>query len=261
MELYPPPDGGAYPTPWLWLDGRSRGWEYQYWRGYVEAQMAAPADVGITLDGSFDPGSRTGNARAVFTNSSGQAITANARMALTEDSVYYFGTNGDYWHNHVCRDYLPDENGTTVALAPGGSDTVLQSFTLEDSWDAARCNIVVYLQGTELQPDSSLTVHQGGIAPVLSFSGAVEPRPTLARRLSVRVSPNPCRTGCVFTMAGVAREGSVTIYAADGRLVSRLEMEKGRAVWNRAEAIPRGIYLYRACAGAARASGRIAVVD
>ena len=38
--------------------------------------MAAPADVGITLDGSFDPGSRTGKRAGGIHERSGQAITA-----------------------------------------------------------------------------------------------------------------------------------------------------------------------------------------
>jgi hypothetical protein len=191
MELYPPPDNGGYATPWLWVDGRSRGWEYQYWRGYVEQQMAAPADVGITIDGTFDPVARTGLARAVCTNGSGQSVTAACQMVLTEDSVYYPGTNGDYWHNHLCRDYLPDEHGTEVVLAPGGCDTVVQSFALEDTWDAAMCNIVVYLQNMTLQPDSSMPVFQGAIARLSGFTAVEEPEPPHAPSLTVSVSPNP----------------------------------------------------------------------
>ena len=224
MELYPPPDNGGYATPWLWLDGRSRGWEHQYWRGFIEERLAQPADVGIVLDGSFDPGSRTGIARAVFQNSSGQAITANARMALTEDSVYYVGTNGDYWHNHVCRDYLPDESGIEVFLAPGGSDTVEQPFALEDTWDAAKCNIVAYLQGTVLQPDSSLPVLQGGIAPILELSAAAESKPggRLAAndlRVEPSISRSDVRLCWQLNAAGAAR---VEVLDRAGRIVQTL---------------------------------------
>ena len=256
MELYPPPDNGGYATPWLWLDGRSRGWEHQYWRGFIEERLAQPADVGIVLDGSFDPGSRTGIARAVFQNSSGQAITANARMALTEDSVYYVGTNGDYWHNHVCRDYLPDESGTEVFLAPGGSDTVEQPFALEDTWDAAKCNIVAYLQGTVLQPDSSLPVLQGGIAPILELSAAAEPKPRgRLAATSLRVEPSISRSDVrlcwQLNAAGAARvevldrAGRIVRVLYDGQLPAGVHSVAWDRRDNEGRIVTAGIYFCR----------------
>ena len=152
------------------MDGRQRGWEYQYWGGFITSELAQPASVGINLVGSYDQGSRTGRIQAEFINSYGSSISATALVAITEDSIYYVGTNGDYWHNHVGRDYIPDQNGTDVTIPALGRDTLTQSFTLDTSWNEARCNVVVYLQTPTVQPDSSKPVYQGAIAPVLQLS-------------------------------------------------------------------------------------------
>jgi hypothetical protein len=277
MELYPPPDNGGYATPWLWVDGRSRGWEYQYWRGYVEQQMAVPSDVGITIDGTFDPVARTGLARAVCTNGSGQSVTAACQMVLTEDSVYYPGTNGDYWHNHLCRDYLPDEHGTEVVLAPGGCDTVVQSFALEDTWDAAMCNIVVYLQNMTLQPDSSMPVFQGAIARLSGFTAVEEPEPPHAPSLTVSVSPNPAgRSAQVrftfdHTNTRPPDRFSVCVYSPDGRLIRVLSSSQSplstprSLLWDRRNGrgriVSRGVYHYRLLYGGAAFAGSVVLTD
>jgi hypothetical protein len=262
-RMYPPPYQGGYATPWLWVDGKSRGYQYSAWGGYVSNQILVPSDVRLSHVGtSYNPATRTGEVVMECLNGGTTEITAALQMVITEDSLHYTGPNGDPIHNHVCRDYVPNQNGTAVTLSAGVADTVTIAYSLQPSWVEENVKIVTYLQNMTTQPDSSKPCYQGAIGGVLSFVGVEESKLLAARDLRVQVSPNPCRTGCEFSIAGAAaREGAVTVYTPDGRLVSRLATSNGRAVWNRTEATPRGIYLYRVNAGTATAEGKLVVAD
>ncbi len=54
-----------------------------------------------------------------YYNSGVDTVRAAVQFAIAEDSCYYVGPNGDPWHNGVCRDYVPNQNGTPLTLAPG----------------------------------------------------------------------------------------------------------------------------------------------
>jgi len=218
---YPAPDNGSYAYPWLWVDGVQRGWEYQYWRDYIETELNVPADVGVSLSGSYDPGPRTGQVRMVFANGSSSPVNAVALVAITEDSIYYPATNGDVWHNHVLRDYIPDANGTAVTIPPLGEDTLSQSFLLDPAWSDQRCNVVVYLQNPVVQPDSSKPVFQGGTVTVLQLSGVKEATPVAASSPGLTLFPNPCSGRLQVRPAQAAGPGRHVIQIRDvsGRIV------------------------------------------
>ncbi|MCX6843431.1 MAG: T9SS type A sorting domain-containing protein [candidate division WOR-3 bacterium] len=259
---YPPPYQGGYATPWLWVDGRSRGYIYSSWGGYVSNQILIPSDVRLSHVGtSYDPATRTGEVVLECLNGGSTEINAALQVVITEDSLHYTGPNGDPIHNHVCRDYVPDQNGTSVTIPAGAADTVTVAYSLQPSWVEEYVKIVTYLQNMTTQPDSSKPCYQGAIGGVLSFTGVEETKLLAARDLRVQVSPNPCRTGCEFALSGAAAHGArITVYAPDGRLVSSFETAANKATWNRA-GIPRGIYLYRVNAGTATAEGKLVVTD
>ena len=259
---YPPPYNGSYATPWLWVDGKSRGYNYNLWSSYITDQLLVASDVGLTHVGtSYDPSSRDGQVVVECYNSGADSVDAALQVVVTEDSLYYSGPNGDAWHNHVCRDYVPDQYGTPVTLAAGAYDTLTVPYSLNASWDEEKVKLVVYLQSTTMLPDSSIPCYQGAVANVLEFTGVEESELLAARDLRVEVGPNPCRTGCRFAVSGAAAQGArITIYSPDGRLVSSLETSDNQASWNRAGA-SRGVYLYRVKAGAATAEGKLVVTD
>jgi hypothetical protein len=262
-HLYPPPYQGGYATPWIWVDGKSRGYIYNQWAGYVSNQILVPTDVSMAHVGTwYNPSTRAGEVAVECYNGGTTQIDAALQFAITEDSLHYTGPNGDPIHNHVCRDYVPNQNGTPVTLGAGMTDTITVAYSLQPSWVEENIRLVVYLQNMTTQPDSSKPCLQSKATHVLDFTGVEEQKLLQSRDLSVQVSPNPCRTGCRFAISGAAaREGSVTIYTPDGRLVSRLATERGQATWNRTEATPRGIYLYRVNAGTATSEGKLVVTD
>jgi hypothetical protein len=182
--------------------------------------------VQVNIAGSYNPGNRQGEAVVLMLNSSGAPIGASAFVVITEDSINYNGPNGDPWHNHVCRDYVPDQNGTAVAIPAGGSDTLTMPFVLDPAWNEARCNVLVYLQGA-LQPDSTRPTYNAGLVPVLSMTGVQEPALVPGRPVALSAAPNPCRENVRFSfnLAGGA-DYRFELYAPDGRL---LEARNGRA--------------------------------
>jgi hypothetical protein len=263
MLLYPPPYNGSYLTPWLWIDGTSNGSSYNTWAGLVASRLSAPTDVSLAHVGTtYDSTLRSGTLEVECHNGGSVPIDAALQVVLTEDSIYFDAPNGDQWHNHVCRDYIPDQNGTPVTLAAGATDTVTVAYTVHPAYLARNVKLVVYLQNMTVQPDSSLPVYQGLIGNVLDFvPGVAESKPLTDRDLRVSVAPNPCRAGCEFTISGAVAHGAkVAVFAPDGRVVSWLVTAANRASWRR-DGIARGIYLYRVNAGATTVEGKLVVVD
>ncbi|MGB9742228.1 MAG: Omp28-related outer membrane protein [bacterium] len=222
--MYPPPYNGAYATPWLWVDGRQRGYNYNLWAGYVAARITEPTPVQITLSGNYDPASRNGTIRALIQNDSTDTLIIRISVVITEDSCYYVGPNGDPWHNHVCRDYIPNQTGTVLTISPGGIDSVEQPFTIATNWNEQRCKIVVYAQSTTMVPaDSSYPVYQGAQVAVLDLVSVQEPRTGFVHQPAVQVMPNPATANPVFAIsAGPNQHYRLNIYTVDGRGVCQL---------------------------------------
>lgn len=262
--MYPGPYNGSYATPWLWVDGRQRGYIYSQWPTYVAQQLAAPTPVSMTLAGAYNQSTRTGTIQAVIQNDSSAEITARVSVVITEDSCYYVGPNGDPWHNHVCRDYIPDQNGTIVTIPAGAADTVEQNFALQSGWNEEKCKLVVYAQSTTMVPaDSSYPAFQGAAANVLDFTGIEEPGTLLKPHAALRVGPNPCRGLARLTLEAPAGAGYLLqVFAPDGRIVwERSGTSSGspeNAVWH--DARP-GVYLCRLTAGTARTTAKLVVTE
>lgn len=264
-RLYPPPQGGLYYTPWLWCDGWNKGPTYSNWNAYVEAALLRPAQVGLFLTGSYDPGLRAGQVQVEFVNDSTEAISATACVVVTEDSIYYSAANGDLWHSHVCRDYIPDQTGTIVEIPALGRDTLVQDFVLDPAWNEARCNIVVYLQATQIQPDSSRPAYNAASAPVLQFSGIAKPDPVLKTELALQVTPNPVRNQTRFSLSNLGgRNYRFNLHSLDGSLVRSWSGRNSEVVWDGLDRfgsrVPTGVYLYELRSESHRLSGKVLVL-
>jgi len=261
-----------YATPWVWVDGKQRGFNSGLWQGYINAQLAVPADVGINIGGGYTPGAGTGRLEIELVNTTVDPITAVCHIVITEDSIRYSAPNGDQWHNQVCRDYVPTHLGTSVTIPASGADTLTQDFTIQPGWDEERCKIIVYLQNTTMQADSSEPIYQGGKIPLLTLTGVAEPtpapRPTAA---AVTVTPNPCADRAEFRFAATPGERyELLIHSSDGRLVcsraGTVSASAGTVSWDRRDddgsRVARGVYAYRLRTGSALpATGKLVVLD
>jgi hypothetical protein len=265
FRMYPPPLNGGYYTPWLWVDGRHRGSTYSLWPGFVSERVTVPTPVSLGVFGTYDHRIRTGTVQAVIQNDSSDAIAARVSVVITEDSCYYVGPNGDPWHNHVCRDYVPDQNGTVVTVPAGAADTVEQPFALQSGWNEARCKVVVYAQSTTMVPaDSSYPAFQGGSSDVMAMVGIGDAGRVMPELLRLRAEPSigAGRTDISFA-APAGSPYELRVYGSDGRLeqsasgvaagATRVRLDLGTAA--------RGVFLCRLTAGRAAAAVRFVKVD
>lgn len=268
FRSYPPPLNGLYYTPWAWIDGRNCTSSYNSWPGYVSQRMLEPTDVRLSITGTYEPGTRSGTVQAVFYNNGTIDVTGTCQMVVTEDSLNYTGPNGDPWHNHVCRDYLPDHLGAAITIPAGGYDTVIQTFILQPGWVERMCKVVVYAQDPTMHPDSGYGGIQAGQIPVLSLTGVTEPRvpESFYENVSARVTPNPAQGNATFRFTAPAgRTYRLGVYALDGTLVREFAgMSRSGETsvnWQRDETVARGVYAWRLACGGAVASGKLVVTD
>jgi hypothetical protein len=147
-------------TPDVYVDGDQTSGNYQ---AIIVNRMNQPAPVTETLWGSYTPSFGSGTVYAKFRNDSSATMNARVYFVITEDSCYYVGPNGDAWHNHVARDYLPNDTGTVVSIPSGDSIVLSRDFTINESnWDLSMCHIYAWIQ----RPTGDKEVFQAGIIKV-----------------------------------------------------------------------------------------------
>jgi hypothetical protein len=247
-HLYPPPMSGGYYYPWLWVDGHSRGYDYNQWADYVAQALAETAVVEVNHAGTvYDPGTRTGTLRIECRNLTADTIDCALQFVITEDSIYYPSPNGDTWHDNVCRDYVPNQNGEPLVLVPGGTDTVSVGFAIDTSYKEQRCKLVSWLQNMTLQPDSSLPCLQGSCVDLLSFTGVEEGRPLAVNRVPSIASV--ARGVLTLRESGSRRNASSILLDLTGRKVADLH-----SGGNDVSRLASGVYFVRSADGGERSA-------
>lgn len=264
VYYYPAP----YVTPMLKYDGRNGGSSYGGWRSMIENRMqtAEQAPVTITMWGDYTASDGSGTVYVQFRNDSTATISGRVLMVITEDSLYYLGNNGDPWHNHVARDYLPTHNGQTVTIAPGDSVVVSQPFTIQGNWDEQMCDIVAWIQD-DILSNGVKNVWQGAQIPVTQL-GIVEDESREIAVPNVMALPNPCVDGTEFSFdIPVGSEYRIDIFNVTGQHIKTLQgITSGThnsVRWNRANEdgmqVSSGVYFYRFESNATQISGKIVV--
>ncbi|MEO0100733.1 MAG: Omp28-related outer membrane protein [candidate division WOR-3 bacterium] len=265
MYYYPPPyySGGQwyYVTPYLWADGTRAGYNYNLWRGAIEARMYADASVLITVSGTYNPTTRSGRITADFTNENPTPITGRIQFVIVEDSLYYLGPNNDPWHNHVARDFLPDWNGEVVTIPGGQTITRYRDYTLSTDWNPSRCEVVVFIQDDYMQPDSNKFVYQGAKKKINEFV-AVEETPI--SKIQHTVYPNPLSDFAIFSsLMNKENPITITIYNSEGKVIKELA-GKSSILWDRTDKkgkkVKNGIYFYRLQSEEETTIGKLVVI-
>jgi|UniRef100_A0A7V3RH30 hypothetical protein len=271
MYFYPPPYyyGGTwyYATPWLWYDGDPHGsYDYSNWQTRIVNEMNRPAPFTCTMWGTYTP--PNGVVYAKFRNDSTATVTGRIRFVLTEDSLYYAGPNGDVWHNHVARDYLPDTSGTPVTLAPGESVIVSRNFTIQSGWNANKCEIVTWIQSNTMLPDSTKDIWQGGMIKVSQLTYIQENASQKPVHTEIRPIPNPCVNHAEFSFTLDKGElYRILIFDVSGRCIREIKGygtgENQLVKWDlkteTGNRVSSGVYLYRFESKGTKASGKIVI--
>jgi hypothetical protein len=110
--------------------------------------MNQASNLTPSMWGVFNPSTGSGTIYAKFKNTGSSAISGNLYFVVTEDSIYYLGPNADPWHNHVARDYLPNELGQAVTIAAGDSVIQSQGFAINPAWNKNRIELYSWVQQT-----------------------------------------------------------------------------------------------------------------
>lgn len=250
-HYYPPPDNGSYSYPWLWYDGDPHGgWMDSTWQARIESQLDVPASVAVTMWGTYNTGSGNGTVYARFRNDSAAAITGRVIMVVTEDSIFYPGSNGDNWHNHVARDYLPDPAGQTITIPPADSITLSRGFIIQSAWPYQRCQILAWLQNDTPRPDSTRPIYQGAIKKVGDLVAINESSIFRIPAPAVRAHPNPAHRVVKFDLDQPAgSEYSIQIYDPTGRHIHSFSgvasIPHETVYWNFNRTMSDGVYFFK----------------
>ncbi len=273
MYFYPAPywygSSWVFVTPWLWIDGTKRGrWIYSTWQDSIVARMNRPAPFTCTMWGTYNQSTGNGTVYAKFKSDTTAMVTGYVRFVLTEDSLYYAGPNGDVWHNHVARDYLPDTGGTAVTIAPGDSVIVSRNFTVQSGWNANRCEIVAWIQSPFLLPDSTKEIWQGGMIKVTNLTPVEEVVSQKPTQTPIASFPNPCVNHTRFTFfLNKGEVYSISIFDVAGRKILEIDGyasgDKETIEWDlkdqAGKRVNSGVYFYRFISSDKEKSGKIVI--
>ena len=269
MYTYRPPYNGGYATPWLWYDGNQHGsYTYSQWQSKIVTRMNQPAPVTVTMWGDYSTTAGTGMINARFRNDSTATMAGRVLFVITEDSLYYSAPNGDLWHNHVARDYIPNQNGQYITIPAGDSVTVAYPFTIQAGWDENRCEIITMFQDTQFQADSTKEVWQGGIKPVMDLIGVEEYESDVMPVYAVTSIPNPCVSNTSFQFElPIVTDYRIDIYDVSGRRLRSLSgvthQTQGSVNWDltndQGAKVGAGVYLYRFTSEVLNTSGKVVV--
>jgi len=227
--------------------------DYTQWESMIVARLALPAPVAIRIDGNYSAGGDTGTVYATIRNDSTASINGRVIVAITEDSLLYAAPNGVMIHCNVPRDFIPDDSGTTVTIAPGDSVLVTQPIVTNASWADNHLHILVWIQNDVMQPDSTKEIWQGSVTKLVELGIADHGHKTVDPRTIVRTQPNPCIWGTDFVFSLASDQPySIRIFDLAGREINILTGvgtgQTQHAAWNlkdhSGQPVASGVYLY-----------------
>ena len=233
----------------------------------ITSRMAVPAPVTATMWGDYNPGTLSGNIYAQFRNDSTAALTGRVLFVITEDSIYQYAPNGDYWHNNVARDYIPNVTGDLITIPPGDSVTVNKSFTLGSTWNTNKIRFVAFVQDTFMQPDTVKEIWQGAMIDLAELGIEEFGEPVIAKT-AVTTAPNPCTDGTRFAFTLTAGEAyEISIFDVAGRQVRKIHGvasgSEESIAWNLRDAagirVSSGVYFYRFIGEQVNTTGKVVV--
>lgn len=265
VRYYHPP----YIYGWLYYDGDRHGTiNYALWRDKITTRMAIPAPVTITMWGDYSSVDGTGTINVQFRNDSTSSITGRVIMVVTEDSIFQIAPNNDSLHNHVARDYLPDDSGSVITIQAGDSVIVSESFTIPGSWDEDLCEIYTWIQNDSVYVDSTKEIWQGCMIKVTELIGVNEEKPREIIANDIYLKPNPCVSGAEFSFTLASLEQySIEIFDITGRCIKVIRGtatgNREKAMWDRKDSsgfpVNPGVYFYLFTGGVYKKSGKIIV--
>lgn len=233
--------------PAMWFDGVLQELGSTNYRPKFDTRKTVESPLSIELNGSYNSSTRQGIINAHITNTTSSTVGGLAQFVLTETNIPYVWQSEDSLFD-VVRKLMPNENGEQVVISAGGSVDKSQGFTVNSSWVAGNCNIIVFVQG------ASHEIYQGAKWNVGSH-GIEEADAGFKKQSTIlRISPNPFSQLTIINyQIPVKGKTSLSIYDLSGRVVKTLVNEEKKAgsynVNLNTKGLSSGIYFARLCAG------------
>ncbi|MCP4582179.1 MAG: T9SS type A sorting domain-containing protein [candidate division Zixibacteria bacterium] len=209
--------------------------------------------IEIQLSGDFDEITREGNLDMTLIaheqiNHAGLVVM----IALTEDSLFYQGSNGTLWHNKTMRDIIPDTLGITLNISQGETVEISQAFSCPDPLVIDKCELVAWVQANPDDRDILQTskILVSALGPV-SIDGLVETPSDFAISHNY---PNPFNAQTTISYSlnepSVVKVEIIDLLGQEVETIFLGKQQAGehRVNWN-AENISSGIYFYKIQAG------------
>jgi hypothetical protein len=145
------------------------------------------------------------------------------RVVITEDNVYYAGSNGETHHDQAMRYFFPDVYGLDVPTTQGNHQFVVDT-PLGSSWNYSNLRATVYLQDME-----SRRVFQSGTDFLRNIDepvSAVGDQVASAYKLAANY-PNPFNPSTTISFElPRAENAELVIYSVDGAKVATILNEQ-----------------------------------
>ena len=258
INYYPPEDGYRY-TPYGFVDGVFRGYNYNQWLNWLMARYDEPSPMEINLNGSYNQDTRQGNLHVTIHATDPITMQGlKVRIALTESEIYWIAPNGVRYHNFTMRDMIPSATGLALNISQGQTMEFDQDFSVPSESDINECAIIAWVQAD----NSGYEVLQAARSDVLALSpvGIDDNVASLPEGFNLAQNyPNPFNvtTGIEYTLA-VESQVKLEVYDLVGRKVADLATGVQPAgnhqiIWDgqdsRGRVVASGVYFYRLTAG------------
>lgn len=255
---YYAPSGNYAPRAFIdgFIDGTSA---YTGWPGAIEGRWLDFSPINIVLTGTRGGNTLYMNA-AITAEQSVNSSNWRVHWAVVESeiSAQQNSPNGyvPFVHHYAHRNMYPDANGTPITISQGQTVNVPMTITLNSSWVAANCRVIVFVQNNT---DKKVQNAEYMDVPTIP-TGVGNPVNGIPTSFGISQNfPNPFNPTTQFDYA-VSSESFVSIKVYDllGREVKTLVAQQTgvgvhKVEWdgrdNTGSAAPSGVYVYRMTAG------------
>jgi len=242
-------DYGVSGVPSFFVDGEDGGYSSNFVPAYTAAKaLKSPMSIELLFDDDADELT----VKVHVVEMMQDIPNLKLRAYVTEDNVYYAGSNGETHHFQAMRHIWPNTDGLDVPTTLG-THTFVISAPLSGSWIYDRLRATVYLQDMD-----SRKILQAGTDFLTEIDDlelvAVDDQMVSAYRLNANY-PNPFNPSTTISF-NLPREEQVeiSVYSVDGARVATLASEvmtegDHQVVWmgkdSTGASVASGAYFYR----------------
>lgn len=117
------------------------------WLNNINSSLEKKNPLEVGVSNSYDSSSKAGTVNISLKLASASPDNdLKLFVIITENELYYTGTNGEIVHQNTYRQMLTDNAGDAISLTPGVLQNVSKNYSLKTGINTANSNIVVFVQ-------------------------------------------------------------------------------------------------------------------